>query len=246
MKSVRVLAISALSVSLFVASAAPACAGNFGVSPLDVQFSPQQKSAVLTITNDDSRPVSLRLRAMRWTQGANGRDIYEESRDLIFFPKRIEAQSGESKIVRVGVGEIAPDREHAYRLFIEELPPPRVEPRAQSLLSILITIGVPVFVSAGNVHSDLAVSNQQWVDGKLQLSVVNSGGARARISRIVTDTGVVVTEGLDGRYVFPGITKVYTVTPPAKICDQKTGILRLETDSGIAEVPFVAPPLCGA
>ena len=59
--------VSRQSILLALLLALPsAYAGNYGVSPLDFQLTQQRRSDVLTITNEDKAPISLRVRAMRW------------------------------------------------------------------------------------------------------------------------------------------------------------------------------------
>ena len=48
--------------------------GDFGVSPIRVDLDRNTKSALITVTNDDARPLAFQVRAMEWTQDAAGAD----------------------------------------------------------------------------------------------------------------------------------------------------------------------------
>lgn len=220
---------------------APAAAGSFGVSPLDVQFSPQRQSAVINVTNDDTKPLQLRLRAARWTQNEKGEDVYEEATDLVFFPKRLDMKPGDQKVVRLAITEPPAKGERAWRLFVEELPPAETPRDGQTKLSVLLTIGVPVFASSADAKPDLRVATSVLrKDGTLELTVRNAGASRTRISRLVGDGDATVTDALPGRYVFPGVEKTYRVKADAALCRDK-GRIRIETDGAVVDAEPASP-----
>jgi len=222
-------------------AALPAAAGNFGVSPLDVQFSPQRQSAVINVSNDDTKPLQLRLRAARWTQNAQGEDVYEEATDLVFFPKRLDMKPGDQKVVRLAISEPPGQGERAWRLFVEELPPAETPRDGQTKLSVLLTIGVPVFSSPAGARPELRVSSSVLKkDGTLELTVKNTGMSRTRISRLVSGEDKTVSDALPGRYVFPGIEKTYRVKADAALCREQ-GRLKIETDGALVDAEPVSP-----
>jgi len=234
----------ALALSLLFGAAA-AQAGNYGVSPLDVQFSAQQKSAVLTVTSEDKEPISLRLRAMRWTQNDKGEDYYEEASDLIFFPKRLELKAGDKKIVRVGVNEVPASAERAYRLFLEELAPPTKPGDGVTRLSVLVNIGVPVFVSPPAAKPGFTIERASVEkNGSLQLQVSNKGNSRLRLSRIVMADGTPVSEAIPSRYVFPGVSKAYEIAIPRELCRDAKARLRVEAENANADADVALPAGC--
>ncbi len=232
-----------LAIGLLCSAAANA--GNYGVSPLDVQFTTQQKSTVLTVTSDDSKPISLRLRAMRWTQNDKGEDIYEESPDLIFFPKRLELKPGDKKIVRVGINETPSGEERAYRLFLEELAPPTAPGDGQTKLSVLINIGIPVFVSSADAVAVLKTEKASVTKaGNLNIQLANKGTSRARISRISLNDGTLVSESIPSRYLFPGISKSFEIKVPTALCNGKENQIRIEAEKSNTEVAVAFPNGC--
>ena len=218
-------------------------AGNFSVTPLDVQFSQQQRSAVLTVANDDNKPLTLRVRAMRWTQDATGNDQYQESSDLIFFPRRLNLNPADKRIIRVGVNATGAE-ESAYRLFIDEVPQVQAG-GAQSKLAVLVSFGIPIFITPAEAKGELTIKLASVAeDGQLVLQVANSGGSRVRISRLVNERGDLLSESLTSRYVFPGIAKEYHIAPQQPICGQAPTNLRLETDRGTSEVAVTPAQRC--
>ncbi|HEY1138527.1 MAG TPA: fimbria/pilus periplasmic chaperone [Xanthomonadaceae bacterium] len=231
--------VSRQSVLLALLLALPsAYAGNYGVSPLDFQLTQQRRSDVLTITNEDKAPISLRVRAMRWTQDAQGADVYEESSDLMFFPKRLDLQPGDKKIVRLGVGAVAQDSERAYRLFVDELPRPE-DPDAGkgARLSVLVSIGVPVFLTPEGAESQLVVEQARVGEG-LDVTVDNRGRSRVRLSRVVSGDGTEIAQNIPGRYVFPGVRKQLRIPVGTLACT--SGRIPLKLDAGGAMTGFDA------
>jgi fimbrial chaperone protein len=227
------LAMVALLVCL--SGARPANAGNYGVSPLDFQFSAQRRSGVLTITNEDKAAISLRVRAMRWTQNAEGADVYEESNDLVFFPKRVELPPGEKKIVRLGVNAVPQDGERAYRLFVDELPSVEEPGQASGTrLAVLVSIGVPVFLTPEGAKAGLEVE-QATLGQALDMTVNNRGQKRVRISRIVASDGAEVAQNIPGRYVFPGVRKAFRIQATSSVCATGRASLRVDADGAMTD-----------
>lgn len=223
----RVLLMALIAVAFLPQ---PSDAGNYGVSPLDFQFTTQRKSGVLTITNEDADPISLRVRAMHWTQGPDGADIYEESPDLVFFPKRLDLKPGEKKIVRLGVNVVQQDKERAYRLFVDELAPPEDPAQgAGTRLSVLVSMGIPVFLTPEGAEPKLTVANARLGD-ELAMTVSNDGTTRVRMSRIVAADGSELSQNIPGRYVFPGIRKDLHIPVAARTCSGGRVPLRVDTD----------------
>lgn len=228
-----VLALAVLLPCL--SGARPAHAGNYGVSPLDFQFSAQRRSGVLTITNEDKTVISLRVRAMRWTQNADGVDVYEESADIVFFPKRVDLQPGEKKIVRLGVNAVPQDKEEAYRLFVDELPAAEDPDQGSGTrLAVLVSIGVPVFLTPEGAKPSLEVEQASFGDG-LEMTVNNRGSSRVRISRIVAEDGSEVAQNIPGRYVFPGVRKSLRIQAASAKCASGRARLRVDADGAMTD-----------
>jgi fimbrial chaperone protein len=228
------LGINRLSAAIgmvCVLSAPSVSAGNFGISPLDLQLNTATKSGVLTVTNDDNKPLSLRVRAMRWTQDSSGKDIYEDTKDLVFFPKRFDIKPGEQRVVRAGIDQFNTDKEVAYRLFVEEIPPADLPREGGSRLAVLLSIGIPVFAMPGaSKPAASLLAPAMTADGTMTFTVENTGNTRVRISRLISAEGKTLSEGVESRYVFPGISKSYS-TKTAGIACASVGMLAAEADT---------------
>jgi fimbrial chaperone protein len=221
-------------------------AATYGVSPLSITFSATQKSSVVTVVNEDTRPVMLRVKAMAWTQDGSGSDTYVDTTDLVFFPKRLELAPGDKRVIRVGINSLQGPAEKAYRLYVEELPPAVLAEDDSTKLSVLVTFGLPVFVQPDKAEPDLKLEAVTVKDDVIVLSINNAGSRHARLSRVLLHDGSVVSDAIEGRYIFPGIRKQVSVTVPAAFCSGKKESLAIETENGELAVDVIMPTACGS
>jgi fimbrial chaperone protein len=210
-----ILALAACLLSL------AAHAGDFGVSPIRVDLDRGTKSALITIANDDSRPLAFQVRAMEWTQDDAGSDRYADSADLVYFPRQLKVPPKESRVVRVGYKVPAVQAEKAYRLFIEELADPDARP-SQTGVAITLRFGVPVFLRPAEprLAGEVALSAEA---GTARALVRNTGNAHFRIAS-VRYTGLdaagktVFEQALDGWYLLTGAARPYVFKLPPEQC----------------------------
>ena len=118
-RQLMVLAAGALAL----AAAFSAGAGNFGVSPIRVELDRSTKSALVTVSNDDTKPLAFQVRALEWSQEPNGADRYTETTDLVYFPQQFKVAPNENRVVRVGYKVPATQAEKTYRLLAPRVPP---------------------------------------------------------------------------------------------------------------------------
>jgi len=237
MNTARAL-VCVLAAALSVALAPTIHAANFGVSPLSLDLTTQQRSAVITVSNDDSKTITLKVHAVRWTQNEAGEDQYQPTEDLVFFPKRLEIKPGEQRIIRTGLPALPlTGTERAYRLFVEELPPVEMPTDGQTKLSVLLSFALPVFVAPAVTSAKLnVVSAELSRDGTLSMQLANVGATRARISRVVSDDGKLTSDSVSSRYVFPTVARTVNAKLGADACRQAPKRLKLELDSQLIDV----------
>jgi fimbrial chaperone protein len=207
-------------------------------------FSQTQKSSVLTVVNEDKNPVSLRVKAMEWTQDKEGNDVYEDTKELIFFPKRLELKPGDKRVIRVGVRKIEFDKEKAFRLFVEELPPPQKSGDGSTKLAVLITFGLPVFVSPRDAAAGLSVIETSVSGNELSLLLKNTGNKHGRLSRLLAENGDIITESIPGRYLHSGTIKKLNFQIPKAMCDGGSHRLVLEAESQQLVTEVLMPVNC--
>ena len=156
-------------------------AGSFQVNPIRVDMSARVTAAALTIRNDGDEPVVVQLSVLAWSQEL-GEDKYGATNEALVTPPIATIAAGAQQIVRVGLRRPPdPRRELAFRLFVQEVPPPP-KPGFNGL-QVALRVGLPVFVAP------LAPSTRQlaWAakiepDGAIRLTVRNTGNTHVQIS----------------------------------------------------------------
>src|SRR5215468_5816852 len=137
--------LAGIMLAALTAWSTPLEAGEFTINPLRISLDRATRASEVTVRNDDIVPLRMQVEAMTWRQDAQGKDQYEAAEGLLHFPRAMEIPPGESRIVRLGVRAAPVTTEDAYRLFIEELPPPPsadAVPSQGTSLRIFLRVGV--------------------------------------------------------------------------------------------------------
>jgi fimbrial chaperone protein len=238
-----------LYISLLVGllTSTAAFAGNFAVSPIRMDFDRTTKTGVITITNDDDEKLQLQMKAFEWTQDADGKDKYEETDDLIFFPKIATVEKGEQRLLRTSYKIPATDKQKTYRLFIEEIPGPKKAPTQGAQIAVAVRFGVPVFLKPLKEDIKGEVSDVRYADGKLNIKINNPGNTHFFINGIQLKSGEKIAEEQKGWYLLSGAARTYSFAMTREACNAlgkidivvKSDILEFTraTDANVACAP---------
>jgi fimbrial chaperone protein len=202
-----------------------------------VHLSDAAPTAALTVENSGAAPVVVQLQLMQWS-AAGAEDRYQPSDEVVAMPPIMTIRPGEPQIIRMGLTRaVDPQRELAYRLYIEEVPPP---PSAgYQGLQVALRIGVPVFVAPAAPAEPLL----QWraVRGgadTVTLYATNVGTAHERLLELTlqapgTDRPLAVRQAVGD--LLPGQSRRWLITTSEALPE---GRLRLsvETDRGRTDV----------
>lgn len=209
--------------ALLACTLAPA--GEFSVNPVRLELGAAVRSGAISVRNEGKQPLSFQLQAMEWTQDGAGKDQYQDTGDLIFFPKIMTVAPGEEGVVRVGTRTPAVPVEKTYRLFIEELPGDTQAPAAGGgpQITFLIKFGAPIFVIPLKPDDGLDLMDLAVAKGEVTLAAKNSGNRHQVVQGIML-TGAdaagqpVYSMTLADRYLLAGAAKSYTSTIAADQC----------------------------
>lgn len=196
-------------------------AGSFKVFPLKLVFDSQQKTSLFRITNTDKAPVSVQLQAAVWSQDKDGEDIYSKTSDIIFFPKIVEVNAGEERVVRVAYkGNPNKKFEQSYRLFAQELPQ---KSKAGGALSFALRFSVPIFVSYPRAKAFPVVEPLDVENGNLLIQVRNEGSKHLVVSNIKVaaidgSNNEIHNFQVKGWYVLPKSQRVFSVPIDEELC----------------------------
>lgn len=199
----------------------PAPAGDFRVSPVMLHFEKDTKSGVVKLINEGGEGLRLQLGAFEWTQDAEGKDVYAETADVVFFPKIMVVEPQSTRVIRVGRKLPAAEKEKTYRLFVEEIPR-----RAKSegvRVTIAVRFGVPIFVNPAKEEPRGEIAEVELSAGVLGLLVRNSGNVHFMIQSI--DVSGRNAEGeeeyshqIAGWYLLAGASRRYSAEIPPEVC----------------------------
>jgi fimbrial chaperone protein len=204
---------------LALAVLSPAFAGQFGVSPIRVDLDRTSKSGTITVSNDETADsLRVQMRLFEWTQDADGKDVYRESQDLVYFPRLMVLEKGEQKLVRVGLRTPATTQEKTYRLFVEELPSPKVPGTASgSQVAIAVRFGVPVYLKPSKQVLRGEIASMSVAKGVLHVGVRNTGNTHFTIKSVTATSGKMTRE-MAGWYLLAGATRDHAIELPAADC----------------------------
>lgn len=184
------------------------------ISPLQIEFSPTDRSAQITLRNNNDRPLALQVRVFQWSQPEHMGMALQPTEVITASPAIVTLVPGATQLIRVLRREKLPsDQEHYFRLLLDELPDPSAASR--NAVQMLTRYSLPVFVSprlAG--RAELSANRVHCDDGREFIDVRNAGTRRARIAQwklLVADAKdakapaqvVAQKAGLSG-YVLPG------------------------------------------
>jgi len=217
-----------------VSSVSLAHAGEWRVTPIRLDLGREAKTAVITVANDADSKLQVQMKAFEWSQDAEGKDVYTESNDIVFFPKIMIFEKKEEKILRTGIKIPAVAKEKTYRLFIEEIPEPRKSEGAN--IAIAIKFGVPIFVKPLKEEPKGEIEKPGMSKGAVKMLVKNSGNVHFRIESITVKGKDLKGEDkfskeLSGWYLLSGVSRSYTTTIPQDVCEAVAKVsIEVKTD----------------
>lgn len=214
-----------LATSAFIS---PTLAASLQVSPVVIDVETEKSSAsVLTLRNTGDAVVNAQVRVFRWSQ-IKGKDVYEETTDVVASPPMMRLDAKMSNIVRVvRVKQSAPKGEESYRLLIDELPSGE---KKAGTITMLVRHAIPVFFATSKATSDNIHWSLQRQNGRLLLQAVNSGDRRLRLANMSASSNqgkVDFGKGLNGYVLGHSHLTLVSKTPAADL----SGAVTLKADT---------------
>jgi fimbrial chaperone protein len=248
------LKYTALAAFFFILPVMRAAAANFNIKPVKIFFDSRTRIEKLTLKNDSNDVLNLQLKAYQWTQDQTNKDVYQETKDLIIFPKIITLKKAEEKIVRIGTTRVPGAAEKSYRVYVTELPSMEKEESQGSRIRMLLKIGVPVFISPIAKKPAGTIDMTELAGGKIKFKVTNTGDLHFIVTGIQVkgidhlDKDLFSTE-LGGWYLLSGSSKTYQTNLPDEFC-RDTARLDILVRTNIPKLTFeenfpVKKAMCG-
>ena len=226
-----------LVFAVLLATATASSAGGFSVAPLRVELG-KSRSASVTVTNGDEAKT-FEVRVVRWQQ-KNREDSYSPSDDLLAAPATFKAEKGATQVVRIALNRKLDGNEHAYRIFVEEVPVSREI--APNSLKTVVSMAVPAFVAPQSGPITKGQMNLKATLGKdrmVSIEVANTGKANLKLLewQVNAAKGEPLLKVPSAAYVLAGNTLSGTYKLPMEVSGPLK--LTLRTDRGTFSAPIV-------
>ena len=197
-------------------------AASFDIKPIKISFKARTHAEKLVIRNLSDNDLSLQVTVLKWSQDKEGKDIYEETPDIVIFPKILTIPKGEEKIIRVGTTLKPALREGTYRVYVEELPVKNTQSE-QAGLRIVMKVGVPVFISPVKSDEKGTIGSSTMEKGRAVFRVDNNGNTHfiIRTLKVIckNDQGKeIFSKDLGAWYHLSGVSRTYETNIPHSIC----------------------------
>lgn len=227
-------------------------AGDFSVNPVRVDLSAKARSGVINVVNEGKEKLSFQVQAMEWTQDAAGADRYNDTSELVFFPKIMSLEGGQDAVIRLGLKSGATSSERSFRLFIEELPSNVRKVEGQGAqVNVLIRFGVPIFAAPREPQDSLGIEALELKKGAIAFSARNTGNRHHIFKSIKLEGKDAAGQRVYGleiadRYLLASSLKSFSAAVPADQCRQLASLqLEIQTDK-LTEMRKleVSAPMC--
>jgi fimbrial chaperone protein len=223
LRSLAVLLI--LTVSL-PSSGFPA---NYSISPTSLELSGSVKSGAFSIINGGADKLNCQIDLKEWSQDSEGKDVYTEAKDIVFFPKIMTVEPNEQRAVRIGVKGPQSLREKTYRLFVEEIPSQKKTEEGKPAgkitagLTIAFRYATPIFVKPVKPQESGLIESVSMSKGTVNALVRNTGNIHFKLLTVTfrgksKDGRELFSKDVGGWYVLHGIARRYETAVPKEVC----------------------------
>lgn len=223
---------------LIVLRAEFVAAGSFQVNPIRVELSAGLTAAALTVRNEGDEPIVVQLSVLAWSQDS-GEDKYVATNEALVTPPIATIAPGAQQIVRVGLRRPPdPRQELAFRLFVQEVPPP---PKPDfNGLQVALRVSLPIFVAPlAPPTRQLEWSAKVQPDETIQLTVRNTGNTHVQISDFElrpSDDNALIAHEAGLAYALAGKSREWLLkSQSGRIKTAKELRLKAVTDAGETE-----------
>lgn len=204
--------IAALCAAVISFAPGPVIAdGAFGVAPVKIEFSPDSRSASITITNRETEERVMEIQILAWRQ-EDGKDVVEPTNDVIAAPPIFTLGPLQAQTIRLAlIHRLQSEQETAFRLIVKEVPSQLVVARFGAITSL--EFNLPVFVDPSlQSHREATWSIAEGNAGNLRLSLVNPTNVHMHINSLQVRLPSGQTVTVQGeRYALAGSTVSWDV-----------------------------------
>jgi fimbrial chaperone protein len=220
-----------LIIGLFVIVLTPSQvrAANFSITPTTLELSGSAKSGVFSVVNSGGEKLNCQIDLKEWNQDADGKDVYTEAKDIVFFPKIMTVEPNEQRAVRIGIKGPPSLKEKTYRLFVEEIPSQKKtsDEKASGKITAGLTIAfryaTPIFVKPVKPQESGVVESVDLSKGVARTIIKNKGNVHFKLLTVTfrgkdADGKELFSKEVAGWYVLNGMSRPYEAPVPQEVC----------------------------
>lgn len=214
---------------VIVALSSSASASNFQIEPTYLELGNNVKSGVFSVINGDSGKLNVQISVKEWSQNADGKDVYEETKAIVFFPKIMAIEPHEQRAIRIGIKTPPSLREKTYRLFVEEIATAKktqgdtTSGEITAGLTIAFRYATPIFVKPARLQESGVMENMEMSNGLVKTLVKNTGNVHLKVLTVkfrgkAADGRELFSREAGGWYILHGLSRPYEMTVPKDLC----------------------------
>ncbi len=207
---------------------AQAAAADFQIQPTMLDLSGGVKSGAFSVINNGDDSINFQISVKEWTQDANGKDVYEDTKDIVFFPRIMTTGPHEQRAIRIGFKAPLSVNEKTYRLFVEEIPSPKKETGVKDKgikagVTIAFRFATPIFVKPLKQQEAAIVEKLEMSKGKVMAMIKNTGNVHIKVQNVVfsgkaADGKELFSKEIAGWYILHGLSVPYETAVPKEVC----------------------------
>jgi fimbrial chaperone protein len=207
-------------------------ASSFEVAPIRVTFSPNDRTTLMTVSNEGDERIRLQISVMAWDQNKAGEMLLKPTDDIIFYPTLLTVDPGAKRNLRLGTNGGVVAKEQTYRVFVEELPS-NVKLQGTGV-RIVTKMSIPIFVRPAKPEVKNLIDRIALRGLDLTFDLVNKGNVHmqpreVRVKGLDADGSLRLERKIPGWYILAGGQREYRVDIPKAEC-QKIKDLTVEVD----------------
>lgn len=194
--------------------------------PVTLQTTLGSSARTISVVNRGGGTSTIQVRGMAWTQTPDGKDDLKPSTEIIASPPQFTLPEGETQVVRVIMRTPPSTKELAFRVLVDELPPPNA-----TSVQLALRVSLPVFAVPESGRPDI-----RWrvvrAGAGVRVIAQNLGAIHAKVTKIgLAGPGrasVQATSENSLPYILAGAERHWAVASPVPAGTQVT--LSVEMD----------------
>jgi len=238
------LATSLLFMAVFISQA---IAADFQVQPMSLDLSGHVKSGVFSVINNGSDKIDFQVSIQEWNQDEKGKDVYADTKEIVFFPKVMTVEPNSQRAIRIGLKAPPSAKEKTYRLFVQEIPTPKkitdedIKKNIKAGVTIAFRFSMPIFVNPLKPQESYVLDKIEMSKGAVKAIVKNTGNVHVKLRAVkfsgkAADGKELFSKEVAGWYILNGLSLPYQADVPKDICGKLAKIdVSAQTENGKAD-----------